>query len=371
MKLGKNKRLSKIVLLTTLVIIGWLVFEIIVKGFNVVNEQYGIDPMFFLTILIISEIFFNIGIILMILGSGIIKLRLNHIFNLDFQNVTFENELVYTGFTLNRIAAFVPPAYLLVSGWDKLPPLISSLLFVELSIVLLIASIPLEFNRIFNRKKVIIRNVKISDLEDILEVDNDRYGDISKEVTATGEMMGKRIENSKEWFFVADMDGKVKGILSLMPTNKGIKDFTSWEDSTDNGTLDTTFDSNGRYVYGVALTTSPDVRGLELVDRLFAAAGRKLIAERKKMAYFSGRMPDFHKFRQEMTPEEYYSKRIIKDGKEVALDPQIRMYESFGLEKVRLVENGFVGDKESGNYGVLFKATNPFYSLLKLILGGK
>lgn len=197
----------------------------------------------------------------------------------------------------------------------------------------------------------------------MLVIDSERYGGISKEVTATTEIMRKRIQISSDWFFVAEREGEILGYISLQPTDKEISDFVSWEDSTDNGTLERTFDPKGSYVYGVALTTSKKATGLNLSDKLFAEAGKKVISERKKMAYFSGRMPKYHRYKDKLTPQEYYNKKIELNRKLVALDPQIRMYESFGLKRVRLVKDGFKGDTESCGYSVIFKVANPFYSL--------
>jgi len=146
---NKNKRLTKIVLIITLIVLGWLVFEFIVRGFDVIRQEYGINPASFVKVLIGAEIFFDVGIILIILGSGALKLRLRHIFNLDFQDIVFENKLVYTGFTINRIAAFIPPVYLLWNGWGKLPIVITALLLAETIIVLFITTIPFEFSKYF------------------------------------------------------------------------------------------------------------------------------------------------------------------------------------------------------------------------------
>lgn len=146
-QLDKSKRLTKVALLIILIILGWLVFEVIIRGFDVVSQEYGINPKTFITILIICEIFFNIGIILMIMGSGALKLRLKHIFNLDFQDVIFENKLVYTGFTVNRLSAIIPPVYLLLFGWKKLPVVVTTLIIIELFIVIVIATLPFEIKR--------------------------------------------------------------------------------------------------------------------------------------------------------------------------------------------------------------------------------
>lgn len=211
--------------------------------------------------------------------------------------------------------------------------------------------------------KILIRNVRHEDLDEILKIDAEVYGQISDAVTSDKEKMSSRISIGKDWFFVAEIDGKVAGFLSLQPTSKPINKFISWENSTDNGSIKSSYDEGGPYVYGIALTIGKKSRGLGLSELLFKEAARKMIKTRKRLVYFSGRMPGYHKYSNKMTAEDYYNATIQKDGKEVPLDPQIRMYESYGLKKVRLVKEGFRGDKESGDYSVVFKADNPFYKL--------
>jgi hypothetical protein len=144
-----TKRLGKITLVITLLLFTWIISEMLLRGGNVIRTEYGIDPSMFIKVLIGAEVFFDFGIVLILLGSGVFKLRLKHILSLDFQNVKFDNELVYAGFTVNRIAATIPPLYLLVAGWGKLPFYVVGLAFTELFIVLVIASIPFEFKKFF------------------------------------------------------------------------------------------------------------------------------------------------------------------------------------------------------------------------------
>lgn len=151
-----SKRLSTIALVITLLLLTWVISEAFLRGSNVIGIEYGINPATFVKVLIGAEVFFDLGIVLILLGSGIFKLRLRHIIHLNFQDVKFDNELVYCGFTINRIAASIPPAYLLIAGWGKLPFYVSSLAITELIIVLVIASLPLEFKKdfkVFWRKK--------------------------------------------------------------------------------------------------------------------------------------------------------------------------------------------------------------------------
>ena len=208
--------------------------------------------------------------------------------------------------------------------------------------------------------KIFIRNAELGDLENITKIDSGAYSEIYSGPVGSEKIMEKRIKLSRGWFLVAVINGGVVGYLSLQPTNVGVGNFKSWDQSTDNGTLQKTFDLSGKYVYGVALTISSEYQRMGISEKLFAKAAKKIISEEKEYVYFSGRMPGFSKYSQKMTPEAYYNKRIVRNGREVPLDPQIRMYESYGFQKVRLVKDGFVGDKESCDYSVIFQIKNPF-----------
>lgn len=208
-------------------------------------------------------------------------------------------------------------------------------------------------------RRIIIRNARPADLERIVRIDKEAYENIYNGPVGSSKIMDARIKISSKWFFVAEVDGVILEYLSLQPTKIGIEKFKSWDESTDGGTLGKTYSENGPYVYGVALTASKNGKGLGLSSKLFAAAACKIISERKKYVYFSGRMPGFSKMKGKMSAEEYYNARTVIGRKKVALDPQIRMYESFGFKRVRLVKNGFRGDKESCNYSVIFVINNP------------
>lgn len=143
-KRNKNLKPTTIALIFTLILFSWILFEVIVKGFSVVQSAYGINPALFLEILIGAEIFFDLGIALIIIGSGVIKFSMKTLLKFDLENVSFESGLVYLGFSVNRVAALIPPGYLLVAGWGKMPWYITILVIIEIFIVFYIASIPLK-----------------------------------------------------------------------------------------------------------------------------------------------------------------------------------------------------------------------------------
>ena len=108
-------------------------------------------------------------------------------------------------------------------------------------------------------------------------------------------------------------------------------------------------------VYVAAITSSKLGSQLGLANRLRAYGIGWSLRYGVTKAFFSGRMPMYHEYASEMTPMDYYDARVtLPNGKTVALDPQIRLYESWGARRVRLVENGFTADWESCGFAVLF-----------------
>lgn len=350
MALGKSKRLSKIVILITFIILSWLIFEVIIKGFGVVTKEYGIDPKLFLAVLVICEIFFNLGIVLMILGSGVLKLRLKHVLNLDFQNVVFENELVYTGFTINRIAAFVPPAYLLLSGWGRLPGLIEFLLVVEIGIVLAIALIPFELDRILNMTK--LRNATLNDVNEIEKVEQKVWGNEAAGI----DMIASRIETFPEGTIVAVKSGKIIGVVFTQLINGKNSGAKTWYEYTDNGLLKNTHDPKGDTLFGVDLSVLPEHSGKGVGTNLLIAVGELGVRLGLKKGMLGGRIP-LYKDYDHMDVNDYIK---AKDDNGRIIDPEIRFYKRAGLTIKGVVPNYFK-DPDSKDYGVLLEWQNPFY----------
>ena len=70
---------------------------------------------------------------------------------------------------------------------------------------------------------------------------------------------------------------------------------------------------------------------------MIAKAAAQGIRTRKRGAYFCSRLPGYAAFADRMTAEQYAGATTVIDGKSVALDPQVRFYDSLGATRVRLV----------------------------------
>lgn len=110
-------------------------------------QKYGFSPQEVAAIFVISEIFFNLGIIIMLRASGIFKMTWKQIVNFQFKRVNFEFNLFFVGFIMNRAAAAVPWIYVLAVGWRRLPVAIVSLVVLELVMVAIITITGMELSK--------------------------------------------------------------------------------------------------------------------------------------------------------------------------------------------------------------------------------
>lgn len=124
------------------VILSLIIFSFFLAHFiqdsNYLSEKYGINITVLAIAFVTAEIFFNIGIVLMLKGSGVFNVRWFDIKNFNFEKVKFRGKVVYSGFVINRLAAFVPWLYPLTAGWNRLPLFITILIITELLVVVLI-----------------------------------------------------------------------------------------------------------------------------------------------------------------------------------------------------------------------------------------
>lgn len=224
-----------------------------------------------------------------------------------------------------------------------------------------------------------IRSAVEADIEQIVDLDlkmfRKAYGDKLPSRDEVKEMMTRRLQNLGQggWMHICVVDGKVEGFITAFLTDKPQERFRSWEDSTNNGTLDGVVRPDGKYVYVANLTVAPQAsrhKGRErLMANVFASAIGTTDAE---YGYFESRIPRFSRWlnRQDINPseldtatldayaQEYVNLTRTVGGKNVAVDPQVRMYESAGMHRGVLVPDAFK-DPESLDYGIVFKAPIP------------
>lgn len=296
-----------------------------------------------------------------------------------------ESKLVKAGFAINAIGALGTAGVGIAGAATGLPPEtwpsiiaplgadMASTIAIRSAIVAGRKNSVLEAET-YSAAKLKVRHARIEDMEALADLDillfDKAYGTEKPEKQEVIENFTARFNNASGWMFVGELDGEIAGFVTAFRTDKPIEDFVSWEESTNNGTLNERVVPDGKYVYVANMTIKHEamVKGADsaLLANLFANA----IRDGVEYGYFIARMPHFKRWLEgqdidlETADIQSYAEQYLElrseDGKRQ--DPQLRMYEADGFKLKRMVANGFEDDA-SMNYGVIFQADIPYNKL--------
>jgi len=117
-----------------------------------------------------------------------------------------------------------------------------------------------------------------------------------------------------------------------------------------------THSQNGDVLYGIDIFIKPEFRGLRLGRRLYDY--RKELCERMNLkgVAFGGRIPNYHKYSNELTPKEYIAKVRHKEID----DPVLNFQVSNDFHPTKILKNYLEGDEASDEYAVLLEWDNIY-----------
>lgn len=121
-----------------------------------------------------------------------------------------------------------------------------------------------------------------------------------------------------------------------------------------------TFDSHtkeGDVLYGIDVFIKPEYRGLRLGRRLYDY--RKELCEKLNLKgiVFGGRIPNYHKYADELSAKEYIAKVRRKEINDPVLNFQI----SNDFHPARILKGYLEGDEASNEFAVLLEWDNIYY----------
>lgn len=222
-----------------------------------------------------------------------------------------------------------------------------------------------------------MRSARADDIEAIVDVDMRAFKSVYSEYdTENADLRNELVEKFRgryekvggEWMPVLEREGKIVGFMTCCPTSKRPEDFKSWEDTTDNGTLEATYDPDGKNAYVVTLSVLPE--GTQGKDMLFANQIGKMLREGYEVGFFESRLPGLRRWveqqcrangtaignlteqEQDAYAEKYFGLKSVVEGKEVRRDRLLRLYEQVGCKCLKLVPDAYE-DAPSMNYGVV------------------
>jgi len=165
------------------------------------------------------------------------------------------------------------------------------------------------------------------------------------------------IQKFPEGQVVIKVNDQIAGCaLSIIVDYDQYDDTHTYKEITGDSTFNT-HNSNGDTLYGIDVFIKPEFRGLRLGRRLYDY--RKELCERLNLKgiTFGGRIPNYHKFADKISPKEYIEKVKRKEIHDPVLNFQI----SNDFHPTKVLKGYLEGDEASNEYAVLLKWHNIYY----------
>lgn len=156
---------------------------------------------------------------------------------------------------------------------------------------------------------------------------------------------------------VVKVRGEIAGCaLSIIIDQRRFGDTHTYRQITGDFTFNThTYE--GDTLYGIDVFIKPEFRGMRLGRRLYDY--RKELCERLNLKgiVFGGRIPNYHKYENDLTPKEY----IEKVKRREIHDPVLSFQLSNDFYPVRVLKGYLQGDEVSKEFAVLLRWDNIYY----------
>lgn len=156
---------------------------------------------------------------------------------------------------------------------------------------------------------------------------------------------------------VIKINGELAGCaLSLMVDYDKFDDHHTYKEITGNYTF-STHSSVGDVLYGIDVFIKPEYRGLRLGRRLYDY--RKELCEKLNLRgiAFGGRIPNYHKHAELISPKEYIEKVKRKE----IYDPVLNFQISNDFHPSKVMKGYIEGDADSNDFAVLLEWDNVYY----------
>ena len=204
--------------------------------------------------------------------------------------------------------------------------------------------------------KVKIRSLQLDDYAQLSQSFTRTYSDGS-DVFWSREQIEKLITIFPEGHIVVVADNKIVGCaLSIIVDYDMVKNDHTYASVTGQETFNT-HNPEGNILYGIEVFIHPEFRGLRLARRMYDY--RKELCEtlNLKAIMFGGRIPNYHKYAQDLRPKEY----IHKVSKKEIFDPVLTFQLSNDFHVRKVMTNYLPNDEESCHYACLLQWDNIYY----------
>ncbi|TQD33369.1 carbon-nitrogen hydrolase family protein [Haloflavibacter putidus] len=202
-----------------------------------------------------------------------------------------------------------------------------------------------------------LRYLSLSDFSELKEVFLEIYGDVPDAYWKKEELQGL-LKTFPKGQVVVLVNGKLAGCaFSIVVDSKSLDKKHTYEDIVGDAKFKN-HSPKGDTLYGIDIIIKKEFRGLRLGRRLYDY--RKELCEQLnlKAIVFGGRLPNYHKYSQELSAKAYIEK--VRQ-REIA-DPVLNFQLANDFRPVRILSNYLEGDAASKEYAVWMQWDNIYYT---------
>ena len=204
------------------------------------------------------------------------------------------------------------------------------------------------------QKKITVRPLKLKDYDDIVELQNQCFPGM---LPWGKEQIKSQLKIFPQGQICIEYKGKVIASSSSLIVDFDIySDKHSWQEISNSGTI-TNHNPDGDTLYGIEIMVHPKFRGMKLARRLYEA--RKQLAKELNLMriVIGGRIPEYYKYKDKLSVEEYVEKVQCKE----IYDPVLTTQLSNGFVLKRIIKSYMDSDVQSEGYATLLEWTNINY----------
>lgn len=205
--------------------------------------------------------------------------------------------------------------------------------------------------------KIELIYLQIEDHKNIVTLMNDEYKHLD-DSSWTFDEFSVLLKKFPKGQVGIKIDDELAGFaLSIVVDYNKFDDTHTYKEITGNYTF-STHDDSGDTLYGVDVFVSKKYRGLRLGRRLYEFRQELCEELNLKGIIFGGRLPNYKKYSETLSPKEYISKVRERE----IYDPVLNFQLSNDFYVKRVLKNYLEGDIESCEYASLLAWDNIYYA---------
>jgi len=204
--------------------------------------------------------------------------------------------------------------------------------------------------------RAVIRNYRREDFPELIEIQRESFPPpFPSELWWNEEQLTSHVTRFPEGALCVEVDGILAGSMTGLIVNFDPRHMQhTWEEITDSGYI-RNHDPSGNTLYIVDICIRPAWRSMKLGYWLMQSMYEVVVHLGLDRLLGGGRMPGYHRYADQMTPEQYV--QAVVEG--TIRDPVITFLLRCGRTPIGVVEQ-YLEDEESCNNAALMEWKNPF-----------